>query len=195
MSSPSRPGCAEGSWRSCLALMWVIYSGQTTVKPLSSRPLLLLLRARSPYQWRPGSNVLKKNLVRLAEVWLDEFKEIYYERINNKLGDLGDLSQRKLLRNNLHCKRFQLSRGAGKILEKTLVNFSFSWYLENIFPEMFVPTRALHQGSLSSAVSRLCLTIPRGRKKDLINQAVSVQPCKHFPNPRWNIQTWHFSCR
>ena len=66
-----------------------------------------MVRSRSPYQWRPGSNVLKKNLVRLAEVWLDEFKEIYYERINNKLGDIGDLTQRKLLRNNLQCKRFQ----------------------------------------------------------------------------------------
>lgn len=65
----------------------------------------IMVRSRSPYQWRPGSNVLKKNLVRLAEVWLDEFKEIYYERINNKLGDLGDLSQRKILRNNLRCKR------------------------------------------------------------------------------------------
>ena len=194
MSSPSKPGCAEGSWRSCLALMLVIYSGQIKVKPLTS-PLRTLLRSRSPYQWRPGSNVLKKNNVRLAEVWLDEYKEIYYERINHKLGDPGDLSERKLLRNNLHCKRFQQSRGGGKILENTLVNFSFSWYLENIFPELFVPTEALHQGSLRSAVSSLCLTIPRGKKKDLIHQAVSVQPCKHFPNPRWNIQTWHFSCR
>ena len=87
------------------------------------------------------------------------------------------------------------SRDGRQILGNTLVNFSFSWYLENIFPELFVPPQALHQGSLRSAVSSLCLTIPRGRKKDLISQAVSVQSCKHFPNPKWNIQTWHFSSR
>ena len=153
----------------------------------------ILIRSRSPYQWRPGSNVLKKNLVRLAEVWLDEFKQIYYERINNKLGDLGDLTQRKLLRNNLRCKRFSCKRKNWR--KYRLDHFSFSWYLENIFPELFVPTQALHKGSLRSTVSSLCLTMPRGRKKDLINQAVSVQPCKHFPNPKWNIQTWHYSSR
>ena len=87
-------------------------------------------------------------------------------------------------------------RGGGTMIRQSrLDNFSFSWYLENIYPELFVPTQALHQGSLRSAVSGLCLTIPRGRKKDLINKAVTVQPCKHFPNPRWNIQTWHYSSR
>ena len=39
-----------------------------------------LYRKRSPYKWRDGVNVLKKNTVRLAEVWLDEYKEIYYDR-------------------------------------------------------------------------------------------------------------------
>ena len=192
LNSPSRSGCAEGSWRSCLALMLVIYSGEARVPPPINKLNQIMVRSRSPYQWRPGSNVLKKNLVRLAEVWLDEFKEIYYERINNKLGDLGDLSQRKLLRNNLRCKRLQQSWWENE-RKYRLDNCSFSWYLENIFPELFVPTRALHQGSLRSAVSSLCLTIPRGRKKELINKAVSVQPCKHFANPRWNIQTWHYS--
>lgn len=40
---------------------------------------------RSPYKWRSGVNVLKRNSVRLAEVWLDEYKQYYYERINNQL--------------------------------------------------------------------------------------------------------------
>jgi len=41
-----------------------------------------IFRQRSPYAWRTGSNVLKKNSIRLAEVWLDEYKKYYYERLN-----------------------------------------------------------------------------------------------------------------
>lgn len=33
-----------------------------------------IFRKRSPYKWMPGVNVLKKNSVRLAEVWLDDYK-------------------------------------------------------------------------------------------------------------------------
>ena len=64
-------------------------------------------RSRSPYKWKPGQNVLKKNLVRLAEVWLDDYKNIYYERINNNLGDFGNITERVDLRKKLQCKRFQ----------------------------------------------------------------------------------------
>ena len=47
-----------------------------------------IFRKRSPYSWTQhnhGDNVLLNNLVRLAEVWLDEYKENYYVRINHKL--------------------------------------------------------------------------------------------------------------
>lgn len=44
-----------------------------------------IFRKRSPYKWRTGVNVLKRNSIRLAEVWLDEYKKYYYERINNNL--------------------------------------------------------------------------------------------------------------
>lgn len=41
-----------------------------------------IFRHRSPYAWRSGTNVLKKNSIRLAEVWMDEYKKYYYERFN-----------------------------------------------------------------------------------------------------------------
>ena len=44
-----------------------------------------VFRKRSPYTWDLKRNALKRNLVRLAEVWLDEFKEYYYMRINHDL--------------------------------------------------------------------------------------------------------------
>ena len=44
-----------------------------------------IFRERSPYKWLPGVDVVRKNSVRVAEVWLDDYKEIYYERLNHKL--------------------------------------------------------------------------------------------------------------
>ena len=44
-----------------------------------------IFRKRSPYRWRTGVNVLKRNSIRLAEVWMDDYKKYYYERIGNDL--------------------------------------------------------------------------------------------------------------
>ena len=44
-----------------------------------------IFRKRSPYSWKTGVNVVKKNSVRVAEVWMDEYKNYYYERFNNEL--------------------------------------------------------------------------------------------------------------
>ena len=43
-----------------------------------------IFRKRSPYSWGSG-NVLRKNSVRLAEVWLDDYKKYYYTRFNYDL--------------------------------------------------------------------------------------------------------------
>ena len=50
-----------------------------------------IFRKRSPYSWKSGVNVVKKNSVRLAEVWMDDYKKYYYERFNNDLVNMEAL--------------------------------------------------------------------------------------------------------
>jgi polypeptide N-acetylgalactosaminyltransferase len=87
-----------------------------------------IFRKRSPYKWISGVNVPLRNSVRLAEVWLDDYKKYYYHRVG-PIGDYGDVSTRRELRRNLQCK-------------------SFKWYLDTIFPELFVPGDAAATGEI-----------------------------------------------
>uniref|UniRef100_A0A8D0QXK6 Polypeptide N-acetylgalactosaminyltransferase n=1 Tax=Sus scrofa TaxID=9823 RepID=A0A8D0QXK6_PIG len=84
-----------------------------------------VFRTKSPHTFPKGINVIARNQVRLAEVWMDSYKEIFYRR-NLQAAKMaqeksfGDISERLQLRERLHCH-------------------NFSWFLDNIYPEMFVP--------------------------------------------------------
>ncbi|XP_063599397.1 putative polypeptide N-acetylgalactosaminyltransferase 9 isoform X5 [Penaeus indicus] len=128
-----------------------------------------IFRKRSPYKWRSGVNVLKRNSIRLAEVWLDEYKKYYYERIGYDLGDFGDVSERKKLREDLGCK-------------------SFKWYLENVYPELFVPGDAVASGEVRNlgAGGSTCLDSPARRAN--LHKAVGLYPChKQGGNQYWML--------
>ncbi|XP_054713959.1 putative polypeptide N-acetylgalactosaminyltransferase 9 [Uloborus diversus] len=117
-----------------------------------------IFRKRSPYKWRSGVNVLRRNSVRLAEVWLDDYKKYYYQRIGNDLGDFGDISSRVELRNSLQCK-------------------SFEWYLKNIYPELFIPGEALASGEVRNLGDGADTCLDSPARRDDLHKPVGLWPC------------------
>nr|CAD7595837.1 unnamed protein product [Timema genevievae] len=99
-----------------------------------------VFRKSTPYTFPGGtSKIVNHNNARLAEVWLDEWKEFYYS-INPgaRSVDVGNVSERKALRETLHCK-------------------SFRWYLENIYPESQMPLDYYYLGDVRNAETQNCL--------------------------------------
>ena len=78
---------------------------------------------------------MNSNNKRLAEVWLDQYKEFYYYfHPEVRKADAGDISERLAIRERLKCK-------------------SFAWYLENVFPETNWPTNDTVFGHVSYCFS------------------------------------------
>lgn len=98
-----------------------------------------IYRIKSPYKWIPGKDTLTRNNIRLAEVWMDEFALYYYQNIGNTPVDIGNITSRRELRENLKCK-------------------SFRWYLENVYPQQYYPGRPIAIGEVRNmANTNMCL--------------------------------------
>ncbi|NXD46049.1 GALT6 acetylgalactosaminyltransferase, partial [Copsychus sechellarum] len=105
-----------------------------------------VFRSKSPHTFPKGTQVISRNQVRLAEVWMDDYKEIFYRR-NQQASQMarektfGDISERRRLRERLHCR-------------------NFTWYLQNVYPEMFVPdlTPAFY-GAIKNEGTKSCLDV------------------------------------
>ncbi|KAM9616121.1 polypeptide N-acetylgalactosaminyltransferase 6 isoform 2-T2 [Morphnus guianensis] len=137
-----------------------------------------VFRSKSPHTFPKGTQVISRNLVRLAEVWMDDYKEIFYRR-NQQAAQMarektyGDITDRRKLREQLHCK-------------------NFTWYLQTIYPEMFVPDLTPNfYGAIKNEGTKSCLDVGENNHggKPLImypchgmggNQVGTHQPPRYF---------------
>jgi len=118
-----------------------------------------VFRSRSPYKWRTGVNVLRRNSVRLAEVWMDDYKKYYYDRIGHDLGDYGDISDRLELRKKLQCK-------------------PFSYFVKEIYPELFIPGEAIAYGEIrNEAPGHIKMCLDSSARKTDFQKPLGLYPC------------------
>lgn len=95
-----------------------------------------VFRSKTPYKWRSGVDAFRRNSVRLAEVWLDEYAQYFYERTGPNKGNFGNITERVMLRQDLNCK-------------------SFKWYVENIYPELSIPSDCIARGEVRFTILSL----------------------------------------
>ncbi|XP_058493059.1 polypeptide N-acetylgalactosaminyltransferase 9 isoform X1 [Solea solea] len=99
-------------------------------------------RTKKPYN-NDIDYYAKRNALRAAEVWMDEYKSHVYMAwnipMNNPGVDFGDVSERLALRKKLQCR-------------------SFRWYLDHVYPEMRIYNNTITYGEVrNSKASGYCL--------------------------------------
>uniref|UniRef100_A0A8C3IJP2 Polypeptide N-acetylgalactosaminyltransferase n=1 Tax=Chrysemys picta bellii TaxID=8478 RepID=A0A8C3IJP2_CHRPI len=108
--------------------------GQIEVLPCAR--VAHLERAHKPYML-DLSIAMRRNALRVAEVWMDDYKYMVYFAwnlpIENPGIDYGDVSSRKELRKKLNCK-------------------SFDWYIKNVYPNLIPLTTVVVYGTVSTNI-------------------------------------------
>ncbi|KAL6100738.1 galnt5 [Pungitius sinensis] len=107
-----------------------------------------IFRGQNPYKFpKDRQRTVERNLARVAEVWLDEYKDLFYGNgyhhlLDKKNIDIGNLTEQIELRERLKCK-------------------SFKWYLDNVYPDMKAPL-VKAEGLVFNRGLRKCLTLQQG---------------------------------
>ncbi|VEN35240.1 unnamed protein product [Callosobruchus maculatus] len=99
-----------------------------------------VFRAFHPYSFPENKDTHGINTARMAHVWMDSYKRFFFMHQpsleNNPI--VGDLTHRKQLRQKLRCK-------------------DFKWYLDNVYPEKFVPDENVQAYGQARTPFEMCL--------------------------------------
>ncbi|XP_048247384.1 polypeptide N-acetylgalactosaminyltransferase 5-like [Haliotis rufescens] len=94
-----------------------------------------IFRTVNPITWPKGGAIMR-NSMRVAEVWLDDFKDVFYD-FSFRKSEFGDVSARKKLRESLHCH-------------------DFKWYLDNVMDGQ-LPPNVVARGEIRNTQMSVCL--------------------------------------
>ncbi|CAJ0579054.1 unnamed protein product, partial [Mesorhabditis spiculigera] len=123
-----------------------------------------IFRAGHPYNMtgRGGNkDVHGTNSKRLAEVWMDDYKRLYYlHRPDLKHKDVGELKSRRELRERLNCQ-------------------SFKWYLDNIIPGKFILDEDVHSyGNAFTRVGGIEMCLDTLQRDEKMPQLLGIYHCQ-----------------
>uniref|UniRef100_A0A8C6ZB20 Ricin B lectin domain-containing protein n=1 Tax=Nothoprocta perdicaria TaxID=30464 RepID=A0A8C6ZB20_NOTPE len=125
-----------------------------------------IFRNDNPYSFpKDRISTVERNLARVAEVWLDEYKDLFYGHAYHlilKNLDVGNLTQQMELRKKLQCK-------------------SFKWYLENVYPDLEAPLVRSSGLVGTQVVTGLCLAVENG--------TLALETCDDSSKQHFNY-TW-----
>nr|CAD7606450.1 unnamed protein product [Timema genevievae] len=132
-----------------------------------------IYRKFAPFPNPGKGDFVGRNYRRVAEVWMDEYKEyLYKRRPHYRTIDTGDLTQQKALREALKCK-------------------SFKWFMENVafdlplkYPPIEPPDFA--EGECSTQINSSSLSLKYLQNLDINSFAFYVQSF---------VLTWHKDVR
>lgn len=129
-----------------------------------------IFRGFHPFKFPNNKNTFGINTARLAEVWMDDYKEfIYANHPEMRSLPYGDVSERKELRKRLKCK-------------------SFKWYLDNVYPKKFIPNEQVFAyGYVKNPATGMCID---SMNHDLEKrETLGIYPC----HPEGNINSNQFT--
>ncbi|XP_031780011.1 polypeptide N-acetylgalactosaminyltransferase 1-like [Nasonia vitripennis] len=125
-----------------------------------------------PYKFPMDKDTHGINTARLANVWMDDYKRLYYlhrEEYKDKPELIGDIKERVNLREKLKCK-------------------SFKWYLDNVYPEKFIPDENVQAfGRVQVQKGNLCLDNLQNDEEKPYNLGVYECHSQLFPSQYFSL--------
>ena len=138
--------------------------GRTMIVPCSR--VGHMFRPTLPYTFPRGYDVIQKNFLRIAEVWMDDYKHIFYASkppiAHLDQAGVKSLRERIKLKERLQCK-------------------NFTWYLTTVAIDVIVPEKdTAYHGLMMNVDHQNCLELEEGSRYLTLTDCVRLNRNQQF---------------